>query len=232
MSYEKSVNAGTSSNNEKFGDVFFLKEEKSSAPAKAVAFFLRKNNEDLRVQFINEKMKFVLPTMEYEAAAKEYVEEFIAHNSEINGTGGILPFIERNDYAGYVKKILADMDIANVGAERVPALTYFYVRERDNRIVGMVNIRLDENEFILKEAGHIGYCVRPTERRKHYASQMLSDAIKVCRRVRIQKILVSCDKVNIASANTIKSCGGILEDEFYSEIFHEVLQRYAIPEAV
>lgn len=57
---------------------------------------------------------------------------------------------------------------------------------------------------------------------------MLNDSLKVCRRLRIKNVLVSCDKANIASANTIKSCGGVLEDEFYSETFQEILQRYVI----
>ena len=180
------------------------------------------------MQFIDEKMSLVFPTMEYETQAKEFVAEFFEYNSEINGTGGIVPFLEKDDYAGWIKKVLSDIDIANIDEKRVPTLTYFYIREADKKIVGMVNIRLDENEFIRKEAGHIGYCIRPTERRKHYASQMLHDSLKVCRRVRIKNVLVSCDKENIASAKTIKSCGGILEDEFYSETYKEVLQRYAL----
>lgn len=180
------------------------------------------------MQFIDETINLVFPTMEYEAEAKEFIAEFYQYDSEINGTGGIVPFLEKDDYAGWIKKVLSDIDIANIDENRVPALTYFYIRETDRKIVGMVNIRLDENELIRKEAGHVGYCIRPTERRKHYASQMLNDALKVCRRLRIQNVLVSCDKDNIASAKTIKSCGGVLEDEFYSETFKEVLQRYVI----
>lgn len=180
------------------------------------------------MQFIDEKMSLVFPAYEYEAQAKDFITEFYQYNSEVNGTGGIVPFLEKNDYAGWIKKILSDIDVANIDENRVPALTYFYIRECDKKIVGMVNIRLGENEFIRKEAGHIGYCIRPTERRKHYASQMLNDSLKICRRLRIKNVLVSCDKENIASAKTIKSCGGILEEEFYSETFKEVLQRYVI----
>lgn len=184
--------------------------------------------EVIKVQFVNEKLSLVFPTMEYEEQAKEYILEFYQYNSEINGTGGIVPFLENDDYEGWVKKVITDIDVANIDEKRVPALTYFYIRDIDRKIVGMVNIRLDENELIRKEAGHIGYCIRPTERRKHYASQMLNDSLKVCRRLRIKNVLVSCDKENIASAKTIKRCGGVLEEEFYSETFKEVLQRYVI----
>lgn len=184
--------------------------------------------EVIELQFIDEELRLVFPTMEYEAQAKDFISEFYKYDSEINGTGGIEPFLENDNYAGWISKVLSDIDIANIDEGRVPALTYFYIREADKRIVGMVNIRLDENELIRKETGHIGYCIRPTERRKHYASQMLNDSLRVWRRLRIRDVLVSCDKDNIASAKAIKSCGGKLEDEFYSETFEEVIQRYVI----
>ena len=92
----------------------------------------------------------------------------------------------------------------------------------------MMNIRIGENDFILAEAGHIGYCIRPTERRKHYATQMLAEGVRVCKLMRINDVIVSCDKVNIASAKTIMNNGGVLDAEFYSERFGEVIQRYVI----
>lgn len=88
----------------------------------------------------------------------------------------------------------------------------------------MVNIRLALNDFLKKEGGHIGYCIRPTERRKHYATDMLSAALKVCDMVGISEVIVTCDKENPASAGVIKKCGGELEAELYSETFSETIQ--------
>ena len=107
-------------------------------------------------------------------------------------------------------------------------MTYFYVREEDDRIIGMINIRLALNDFLRKEGGHIGYCIRPTERRKHYATDMLKEALNVCDVVGINEVLLTCDKINVASANVIKNCGGELEAEFYSDTFQEEIQRYVI----
>ena len=92
----------------------------------------------------------------------------------------------------------------------------------------MINIRLSLNDILRKEGGHIGYCIRPTERRKHYAANMLNDALKVYDTLGIHEVIISCDKSNIASAGVIKKCGGELEAEFYSETFKEVIQRYVI----
>ena len=166
--------------------------------------------------------------MAYKSKAIDYINEFYAYGSEINGSGSLHRFLKEATYEAWLEKVLQDMDIANIAKSRVPALTYFYVREADDQIVGMVNIRLALNDFMEKEGGHIGYAVRPTERKKHYATAMLKDALQVCRTVRIEDVIVTCDKSNIGSAKVIKNCGGELESEFYSDTFGQIVQRYVI----
>ena len=173
-------------------------------------------------------MRLVFPNISYKDQAIEYINEFYEFRSEINGSGGLDRFLKESSYEAWLEKIRSDMDIANIPESRVPGLTYFYVREEDMRIVGMINIRLALNDFLRTEGGHIGYAVRPTERRKHYATQMLAAGLKVCDVIGIKEILVSCDKNNPASAGVIKNCGGILKHEAYSETFDEILQMYVI----
>jgi len=180
------------------------------------------------MKFTDESLSLVFPTAEYEEKAKEIINEMHEYNSEVNGSGGIEPFLERDDYAGWLKKVISYTDVANIKEGKVPCLTYFYVRNSDGRVVGMINIRLADNELVCTEAGHIGYFIRPTERRKHYASQMLNDALRVCRILRLYRVYVTCDVTNPASAGTIKNCGGVLEEELYSETFKVEIQRYVI----
>lgn len=104
----------------------------------------------------------------------------------------------------------------------------YYVREEDDRIVGMINIRLATSDAVRTEVGHMGYSIRPTERRKHYGTQMLKEALEFCKPLRLNEVVLTCDKTNPASAGVIKNCGGVLEAEFYSEMFDEVIQRYVI----
>ena len=173
-------------------------------------------------------MKLVFPNIDYKERAIEYINEFRAYKSEVNGSGALDDYLEKATYEEWLNKVVADMDIANISKPRVPALTYFYVREEDNKVVGMVNIRLALNDFLRTEGGHIGYSVRPTERQKHYATDMLKEAVAVCNTVGIKEVLVTCDKVNVASAKVIQNAGGKLEAEFYSDIYKEVVQRYVI----
>ena len=175
-------------------------------------------------------MKLVFPNKDYEARAKEFIAEFYEYGSEIAGSGSLDRYLKESTYDEWLAKVFSYIDIANVPEGKIPGLTYFFVREEDDRIIGMINIRLALNDFLRNEAGHIGYCIRPTERRKGYGTELLRAGIAVCRRVEIGDIIVSCDKVNLASAGVIKNCGGVLEAELYSETFGEVIERYLISE--
>ncbi|MDO4317608.1 MAG: GNAT family N-acetyltransferase [Lachnospiraceae bacterium] len=173
-------------------------------------------------------MKMVFPGLGYKEKAIEYIKEFYTYGSEISGSGSLDRFLRESTYERWLEQLVKNMDIANLPETMAPSLTYFYVREEDDKIIGMINIRLALNEFLRKEAGHIGYSVRPTERRKQYATAMLREGLRVCGIMGIEDVIVSCDKSNIASAKVIQNCGGELDAEFYSETFRETLQRYVI----
>ena len=147
-----------------------------------------------------EKFKHVRPTKEYEKQAIEYINEFYQYKSEINGVGGLQKFLD--NYDGWLLKLEEDRNrIPN--EEKVPAETFFLVRENDNRIVGMINIRLVLNEKLKKFGGNIGYSIRPTERKKGYNKINLYLGLLCCQEHNIDEVLLDCDKNNPASAKTM-----------------------------
>ena len=84
------------------------------------------------------------------------------------------------------------------------------VREEDQKIVGMIQIRLLSNAYLKQYGGNIGYSVAPSERRKGYATQMLKMALTKCRELGIDKVLITCISGNEGSKKTIlKNCGTI-----------------------
>lgn len=173
-------------------------------------------------------MRLVFPTLEVKDQAIDFINELREYGSEIDGTGSLDEMLRTATYEDWLKKVIEDVDVANLRPGRVPALTYFYVREDDNKIVGMTNIRLRLNDFLRIQGGHIGYCIRPSERRKGYATSMLKEALRVCGTMGIDKVIVTCDTINIASAKTIQNNGGVLDAEFYSDVFGTDIQRYII----
>lgn len=173
-------------------------------------------------------MKMVFPSLIYKEKAIQFINEFYEYGSEINGSGSLDRYLKESTYEEWLEKILAAIDIANIVPPKVPALTYFYIREEDDRIIGMINIRLSSNDFIKGEAGHIGYCIRPTERRKNYATNMLNEGLKVLDILGFKDVIITCDKSNIASAGVIKNCNGELVEEFYSDTYKTEIQKYII----
>jgi predicted acetyltransferase len=95
---------------------------------------------------------------------------------------------------------------------KVPSHMYLAVRKSDNRIVGVIDLRHHINHPILGTwGGHCGYSVRPSERGKDYAKEMLRLNIKNAKILGIEKLLITCDVENIASEKTILANGGIYE---------------------
>lgn len=173
-----------------------------------------------------EKLKHVKPSLEYKKQAIEYINEFYEYKSDINGAGGLHRYLD--NYEGWLEKLEEDRNrIPN--EEKVPAETFFLVREEDNRIVGMINIRLALNENLKKFGGHIGYSIRPTERQKGYNKVNLYLGLLECQKHGIKEVLMDCDKENPGSAKTIQALGGKLIREYYDDIFaHCTVQDYII----
>jgi predicted acetyltransferase len=94
---------------------------------------------------------------------------------------------------------------------RVPCTTLWYVSGAE--YLGRLAIRHRLNAFLLEEGGHIGYDVRPTARRKGYATAMLREVLPIARSLGITQTLVTCDVDNVASRKVIEAAGGVFEDE-------------------
>ena len=108
----------------------------------------------------------------------------------------------------------------------VPDTTLFCLDKDRNIFVGAVNIRHYLNDKLLKTGGHIGNGVRPSERRKGYATAMIALALEECKKLGINKVLLCCNKDNIASAKSIIYNGGVLENEVEED--GQIGQRYWI----
>lgn len=91
----------------------------------------------------------------------------------------------------------------------VGSTLYFWI-EKDE-ILGTILLRHELNEYLRRIGGHIGYSVAPLHRRKGIAKKMLLEVKDIAKQTfRIEKCLVSCLQDNLASRNTILSCGGTL----------------------
>lgn len=173
-----------------------------------------------------EQFYFEVPGPKRKADAIALIREFLEYGSEINGTGGLNRYLD--DYEGWLEKLNADYT-RTPSEEKVPARTYFLVRERDGRIVGMINIRLALNERLRRYGGHIGYSIRPTERGKGYNKINLYLGLKVCADHGIEQVLLDADLDNPASWRTMEALGGKRIREYFEDQYdHCMVVDYEI----
>lgn len=161
-----------------------------------------------------EKFYFEKPTIERKEDALEFANEFIEYNSQMHGFGGFHRYLD--NYEGWLLKLEEDY-VKIPDEEKVPAKTFFLVRESDKRIIGMINIRLVLNEKLKKRGGTIGYSIRPTERGKGYNKINLYLGLKVCNMHNIKDALLDADLDNPASWKTMEALGGIRIKEYFDD---------------
>lgn len=150
----------------------------------------------------------IRPTREYASQIVEYRQEFLDAGDSMDGTGSLRRI---SDPEEYIKECLDYENPKKVPSHLVPATQFFFVRRCDNRLVGMIQIRHRFNEYLETYAGHIGYSVRPSERRKGYAKEMLKMSLPFCRKIGLDRVLITCDYDNIGSEKTILANGGVYE---------------------
>ena len=167
-------------------------------------------------------MKLLRPSIEYKQQVLEYKKEFIENGDDLAGTSYLRNFDEYEEWM----KFVFDNENESTKQTEVTADVFLAIREEDNKLIGMINIRHTLNEYLYNYGGHIGYSVKKSERGKGYAREMLKIALNKCSKLGIKKVLLTCDADNIASAKVIKSCGGILENEVPQD--GELIQRYWI----
>jgi len=173
-----------------------------------------------------ERLYYEIPGIARKEDAIDYVREFREYQSQVNGAGGLDRFTD--NYEGWLEKL--EQDYTRIpNEERVPARTYFLVRDTDRRIVGMINIRLCLNEKQRQHGHHIGYSIRPTERGKGYNKINLYLGLKVCDAYGIETVFLDADLENPPSWKTMEALGGTRIREYYDDVYaHCTVVVYSI----
>ncbi|WP_404457305.1 GNAT family N-acetyltransferase [Oceanobacillus kapialis] len=164
-------------------------------------------------------MRLVRPSIVWEKEHQQYVEEWDSSRM-IPSSFNLTAYETYEDYL----KGLRERESGQ--GKWVPSSNYFLVND-DDRVLAMVDIRHELTEHLLNIGGHVGYSVRPSERRKGYATKILSEALVKCKSLQISHVLVTCDEDNIGSAKTIMNNGGV-EDKSYTDTDGTIKRRFWI----
>lgn len=170
-------------------------------------------------------VRLIKLSKEYYTQLSEMIDEWKLDH-EVNRTNHSPWAIFKNDYHDF-DYYLDNLEISEPKDGKVPDSVFFLLDVERDILLGAVNIRHYLNDYLLQFGGHIGDGIRPTERRKGYATEMIRLSLIECKKLGIDRVLMVCDKSNIGSAKSIINNGGILENEFVDED-GEINQRYWI----
>lgn len=170
-------------------------------------------------------VKLIKLTKDYYNELASMIDEW-KYDQEINHTDTSPYAIFKNDYHDF-DNYLNNLELKEAKDGLVPDSVFFLLDEDRKKLIGAVNIRHYLNDYLLKFGGHIGDGIRPSERKKGYATKMIELALIECKKLGMDKVLITCNKSNIASAKTIIKNGGILENEI-KDFDGEIIQRYWI----
>lgn len=152
----------------------------------------------------------IKPTKEYQKQIVDMLDEWTSYN--LTHKGNDSPFAIFHDYSDFDSYLqYFDDEENNPKDGLVHASTYFALDKERNIIVGAVNIRHYLNEKLRNGGGHIGDGIRPSERRKGFATEMIGLALIKCKEMGMVKVMMSCNSDNIASRKSIINNGGVLE---------------------
>ena len=174
-----------------------------------------------------ERFYFEKPSLKRKEEIKEYLDEFKKYGSDINGSGGLDRIYDGLTIEVAIERCLnmEDKEYAeSIG--KVAGSTYLMIRESDDRLVGTCNIRHYLNDYSRKVGGHIGYGVRPTERRKGYNKIQLYHALLEAQKLGIDSAMLDCVDTNPGSEKTIQALGGVFDCEVKEK--DEILHNYWI----
>lgn len=165
------------------------------------------------------------PSEIYAEQIREYRQDFLDTNCSMDGCGPLRKCEDPITYISECEKYTASETLPD---GFVIATQFFYVRKADNRLVGMIQVRHYFSDYLSKYGGHIGYSIRPNERRKGYATAMLNAVLPYCREIGLDKILITCMDGNIGSEKTILHNGGIYESTVWESDKKCSLKRFWI----
>ncbi|MDJ0634758.1 MAG: GNAT family N-acetyltransferase [Xenococcaceae cyanobacterium MO_188.B29] len=173
-----------------------------------------------------EELQLIEPTPALQSEFISMVREFQEVGETRIHDRDLLPLIQEN-FLAYLHQLENNSKGIKLKPGFVPATTFWLVNQSD-RILGESRLRHRLTPMLEDRGGHIGYMVRPTERSKGYGTKLLAMTLEKAQQIGLNRVLVTCNEDNLASARVIQKNGGSLASESISEQTGRIISRYSI----
>jgi predicted acetyltransferase len=151
-------------------------------------------------------LSLVTPDVCFEASYRDAVAELATRgdDAELGSPPDLASF------AGFVEELRAQSEGRGLPPGWVAGSTFWLVD--DARFIGKVEVRHSLTPALRLRGGHIGYAIRPSERRQGYGTAALRMVLPTCQNLGLVRVLLTCDATNEASRRIIETNGGELEN--------------------
>ena len=158
------------------------------------------------------KIELVKPSIDMVTMILEFVSEFKKHKEDtINGCCGLTRYNDYSKWIQYVRQVENGLI-----PDRISSSTFLAIDKLSKSIIGIIDIRhyLNEEHFY---SGHIGYSISPNLRCNGYGTEILQLGVEKAKELNIEKLLLTCEKSNIASQKVVERNNGIFEKEIFDD---------------
>lgn len=152
--------------------------------------------------------KLVKPSIKYK---KSFLGDFLANDEmqdEYNLTGIVKKQVSKI-FPRFIRSLRAQEQGVYPKKGLVPQTVFWLVD--GEKFLGKLSIRHYLNDHLRKIGGHIGYYIRPDERKKGYGKMLLKLGLKKAKGLGIKNVTITCDISNVRSKKIIEANGGKLE---------------------
>ncbi|MGA9995281.1 MAG: GNAT family N-acetyltransferase [Pyrinomonadaceae bacterium] len=163
--------------------------------------------------------RLIGPTTELET-------EFMEMALEYRATGDERYDDAIKDFQAFVRRCIDFSLGIDLAPGRVPC-TFYWLFDQD-KIIGRSGLRHRLTPDLENEGGHIGYDIRPSERRKGYGTLILKLTLEKAAEFGLQRVLLTCDADNLGSAKIIEKSGGHLTGQEISRGSGKLISQYWI----
>ncbi len=178
---------------------------------------------------MSEPLELFEPGVEMEGEYRAFLSEFkpLGQDDQLHWSSGCEP--NWDCFECLIRKLRDNACGIDLGDGQVLHSTYWLMR--DERIIGTCNLRHRITKEMEGYFGHIGYCVRPSERRRGYGTLMLAMCLQKASQMSIEQAILICMHHNLGSIGVIENNGGHLISEIHLPNDEFKTRRYHVPTA-
>ena len=158
-------------------------------------------------------IRLVRPEIAHKAQAEQFKAEFFDCGERVINGSELLD--QTDSYEAWLEAVTANRSAETVSPDWVVTDTFFAVDET-GRIAGIIDLRHTLNDF-MRDFGNCGYSVRPSERRKGFATEMLRLLCAEAKAAGMTELHLSVERENLPSVKTILKNGGVYARSFSFE---------------